>query len=88
MEIKNLDKPSAEFLNFIVKSMQEVNPVIKFRISPEGEELKASDSERLDILEQKLDRLINKIDLIFGNTILIDGRFENLKHTFTISQSP
>jgi len=79
MEIRNLDKPSVEFLNFIVKSMQEVNPIIKSRIFDEGEELKASDSLRLDIIEQKLNRLINKIDLIFGDAIFIDGRFKNLK---------
>ncbi len=69
MEIKNLDSTSLEFLNSIVKGMQTVNPVIKSRIFVEGEELKASDSSRLNIVEQKLDKLINKIDLIFGDAI-------------------
>ena len=34
-----------------------------------------TDSARLKQLEEKVDKLINKIEMIFGSHILIDGRF-------------
>ena len=36
--------------------------------------------QRLDILEEKVDRILNAIQLVFGDHVLVNGRFVNLNN--------
>lgn len=78
MEIRNLREIESEILQNVVQKMQEVSPEISYRTFKQGEEPKVNDTERLDALEQKIDKLISKIELIFGDSVLIDGRFRKI----------
>ena len=78
MNIRNLDKEDVVILDNVIAQMQNVNSNITCKTFIQGEELKISNSERLEILEQKIDRVIGMIDRIFGNVIFINGRFKQL----------
>jgi len=44
-----------------------------------GVTVEDSDSEKLTRIEDKLDKLNRRLDLIFGDNVLMHGRFTNLR---------
>jgi hypothetical protein len=44
----------------------------------------STDSEQLNRIEEKLDSLHQKLDLIFGGNVLIDGKFVDLKELIRV----
>ncbi len=80
MEIRNMTEQEASILQNVVQKMQEVSPRIACRTFNQDEEHKISDKERLEALEQKVDKILSKLDLIFGNAVLVDGRFKHFNN--------
>jgi len=50
-----------------------INPDAKLNVYEQ-----VSVQERLGVLEGKIDSLVNKLSLIFGDAVLLDGRFVNI----------
>ena len=78
VEVRNMNEHEANILQNVVHQMQKVSPAIKYRTFIDGIEQKMSDVERLDILEVKIDRMAAMLERIFGDFVLIDGRFTQL----------
>lgn len=78
MEIRNMNEHEANILQNVVHQMQEVSPVIKCKTFIDGAEQETNNAERLNILEAKIDRMAGMLERIFGNFVLINGRFTQL----------
>lgn len=81
MEIRNLREPDVEALQEKVRELQRENPDIRSRLFgiPEEDHNHVEILEKLNRLEDKLDALTRKIELIFGDSVLINGRFESIQ---------
>lgn len=76
--IENLTEEDQALLQTVLENMQKANPQLAWEINPM--ESDSDISSRLLLLEQKIDKLINKLELIFGDQILHNGKFINIKH--------
>lgn len=72
-QIGNLNKENLDGVKDFVKTMQGHSPEVTIKTYPMDE--KPADVKELAI---KIDALSAKIDLIFGDAILINGRFQHL----------
>lgn len=74
MQVENAMPMQIAELEKIVEGMKEQNP----EITATSMTMKELDVlKRLDAIEAKVDRIINKLQLIFGDHVLINGNFNN-----------
>lgn len=81
MEIKNLTEPNIQELQAKVDKLRKQNPDIisrTFSCSLPGSDHQQL-LDRINDIENKIDALTRKIDLIFGGAVLIDGQFKIIK---------
>ena len=85
--IKNLTEQNVEELQELFDKMKLVNPALEWQFYTQNEKTKVienltkDDSDVLStliMLEEKMDALNRKLDLIFGKYVLIKGRFVNV----------
>ncbi len=80
MQIENLRPADITELRQSLEEMRtravDPNPSLKATVFPQ-EDLKFS--KRLSALEDKVDFIISKLNNIFGDSVLINGRFQDLK---------
>ena len=82
MEVRNLDDDNLNKLETFVKDIQKVNPDIQYEIfnqNAEGKPVEKTVHQRLDEMAEVLADLQIKIDSIFSNHVLIDGKFIDTK---------
>lgn len=79
--IENLTEQNVDELQKVFENMKQGNPDLKYRFyDQEKKQLDISDIQnRISVLEEKIDTLTRKIDLIFGEAVLINGRFVDVR---------
>jgi hypothetical protein len=80
--IENLNQENQEELSKLLSKMHENNPKLTWHFHPMNEPatLKAEEANiDLEIIEKKIDALERKLDLIFGNHVLVKGSFMQIK---------
>ncbi len=92
MEIKNLKEQEVDTLETMVKVMKIENPDIKYKIFPmemeRGDcELTLSSTEVLQRIEHKLDKLTTMIKHIFGDAVLIEGKWITPRKEFELDKT-
>lgn len=76
MLIKNVYEEDVKQLELLVKEMRQKNPNITYEIFRDVNTKNDIDVKaKLDILEEKLNNLNQKLNHIFGEYILLQGRF-------------
>ena len=76
--LENLTEQNVNELQKVFELMKLGNPDLQYSFYNQNE---ASESDapdlqsRITMLEEKINRLTRKIDLIFGKAVLINGRF-------------
>lgn len=80
MEIHNLTDENVTDLEEKLSEMQKGNPDIEHRVYQmnslqETLEKGKAENEMLQEISDKLDTLNNKLDMIFGSAVLINGQF-------------
>lgn len=73
-QINNLNPENLDGLKGFVKNMQQNSPEVTIKTYP-MDQGPISNEE----LAEKVDKLSAKIDLIFGNSVLINGVFQEIK---------
>lgn len=72
MLIKNIDEKEVIAFEDLIKELRVKNPAIEYVVK----DMKGIDiMEKLNALEEKIDRLERKLKLVFGNNIIINGQF-------------
>ena len=69
MEAKNLTAENVEGLDTKMKELFKENPDLQWKFHDQNG-IENLDKSRLDKIEEKIDQLNNKIDLIFGGAVL------------------
>lgn len=78
MIIENIDQEKIKNLVDLVKKMKNENPEIEYKIFDKECEDRININIKLNQLQEKIDKLERTINKIFGNHILINGKFQNL----------
>ena len=80
-EIHGMNQKNVENLQTLLEDEKKLNPALNWNIFNERDEpiLTSPEKQAISIqvkaLEDKIDKVQNKIDLIFDDHILINGRF-------------
>ena len=80
-EQRNLTEENVDELKEHLERMQETNPELEYRFFIQEEEPKKEPPDvrtSLDEIRDDVDALYRKIDLIFGDHVLIQGRFTRI----------
>ena len=91
MIIQNLTPQQAGTVDNFLKELEKSNPGLSWTTFPMGAqphpihhvvhpEVTQDTTERLIRIEEKLDTMLTRLDLIFGDHALVDGRFVQIKH--------
>lgn len=75
MEAKNLTQENVASLTRRLKKMTNDNPDLNYKFFEQEDGIEQDSS--IQRLEQKIDALSAKLDLIFGDYVLIDGQWIN-----------
>ena len=79
MEAHNLTQQNANDLEKQLKDMMQENPDLHYRFFEQEGKEPTETEKTLAKIQSDLTELKIKIDLIFGNAVLINGRFQELK---------
>lgn len=80
MLIEGLNKQNLEHMKDQLKFMQEMNPDIKYQILDQSTVNTLKDAVKvIKDFRSDIEAIRTKIDLIFGNYVLIGGRFTELE---------
>ena len=80
-EQRNLTEENVEELKEKLNKMKETNPDLKYRFFPQTEETAPYEEKAtITVVLEKLETLDRKIDLIFGDHVLVRGRFTNISN--------
>ena len=78
MEANNLTPQNAEELKGLLEKQLKGNPSIEYRFYEQDglqKQIPESIEQQLLNMQKSIDELRSKIDLIFGNSVLIDNKF-------------
>jgi len=94
MKIENLTPQQTGTVESFLKELQKSNPHLGWHAYPMGEdtphvtphpihhvvhpEISKDIEERLLLIEEKLDKLLSNLALVFGSHVLVNGRFVNI----------
>lgn len=74
-QIENMLPQDVEAIQAEIMRLKEVNPDLKFKTFP-MEDLDFA--KRLTALEEKVDSILTKLNNIFGDYVLINGKFQDI----------
>jgi len=76
-QLENMRQEDVDFFRKEVEKLQQIaNPDLTFKTFPQED---LNFSKRLTVLEEKVDCILARLENIFGDAILINGRFQSLK---------
>ena len=81
MEARNLTQENVKDLDAVMKDLQEDNPDLSYKFFNQNDGLVVEQNIQIDIerLEKKIDILQSKINLIFGDQVLMNGYWKTIK---------
>ncbi len=76
MQIKNLNEEDVKTLQVSLTELRKINPLIEVKVY----DMEDMDfAKRLTAIEISLNAIINKLNHIFGESVLIKGKWHNFK---------
>ena len=75
-QTENMTPENVEAIQQEIERLSQTNPALKFKTFP-MEDLEFA--KRLTALEENVDSIMTKLTNIFGNYVLIEGQFRELK---------